>query len=813
LRWLASSALVAAAALAGGPSCGARTGLPLADRDQIDGAEDFLSCPGLSVDSLRLGEVEQMDVLFVIDNSPSMADKQQLLKDAIPTLVRRLANPLCVHTEAAEIEIAVESVDTPCPDGYRREFDPIRDLHIGVITSSLGGHGGDLCAVIGSDSEGQNDHAYLLGLRPRGSSIPTYQDLGFLAWDPDAEHQPPGTGDIDGLESNFEDLVTTAGEKGCGFESTLEAFYRFLIDPAPPARIEVEGGRAIPRGVDESLLAQRKSFLRPDSLLAIIMLSDENDCSVIQGGLGWLIPSFNFEGRQLTMPRASSACASDPNGPCCRSCSLDETKPPAGCSKLADDPECKQGRTLTLTEDPLNLRCFNNRKRFGLELLYPTARYAVGLRSKQLCPDSRYLDADCGCRAAIERARQLGLPDPPCTPAETGEPVQNPLFSNLSGDAVFERDVSQVFLAGIVGVPWQDIATAESLANPDLLEYMRAAELALVDPALGYTRWDLVAGDVATHALPRDPFMLESVDERSGENPVTGDPIVGSSSLDPQANPINGHERSIVRRTDLQYACIFALQTPRDCATQTQGCDCRAETAAQNPLCQPPEGGPGGTTQYFAKAYPSIRQLDVLRRHGNNAVAASICPKRSAGEPDEVGFGYRPAVAGLIKRLRCANLDAEFDSDPASTGYGTVPCAIVAVSEASSAGCTCDGVGRVSARPDMDLAVRAMLQAHGRCGVNAGRDCSSYCLCEIPQTKSVARQSCQNDPAAAPLDPASGAPVNGWCYIDPESGFGAFELVEKCPAGNQRNVRLLGNAAPRNGEALFIACGESCAAK
>jgi hypothetical protein len=113
-------------------------------------------------------------------------------------------------------------------------------------------------------------------------------------------------------------------------------------------------------------------------------------------------------------------------------------------------------------------------------------------------------------------------------------------------------------------------------------------------------------------------------------------------------------------------------------------------------------------------------------------------------------------------------------------------------------------------QPDQDLAVRAELQVRGLCGDGAGLDCSAFCLCEIPQTRGFAREACQNDASAEPLDPESGETLTGWCYIDPQEGFGRPELVEGCPAGNLRNVRLLGSAQPKPGEALFVACGERC---
>ncbi|MEY4544318.1 MAG: hypothetical protein RL685_513 [Pseudomonadota bacterium] len=34
-------------------------------------------------------------------------------------------------------------------------------------------------------------------------------------------------------QSNFQRMVTEVGEDGCGWEASLESWYRFLIDPVP----------------------------------------------------------------------------------------------------------------------------------------------------------------------------------------------------------------------------------------------------------------------------------------------------------------------------------------------------------------------------------------------------------------------------------------------------------------------------------------------------------------------------------------------------------------------------------------------------
>jgi hypothetical protein len=255
--------------------------------------------------------------------------------------------------------------------------------------------------------------------------------------------------------------------------------YRFLIAPAPPESVQLgncpggANGCTVKTGIDSVILEQRKAFLRPDSVVAILILSDENDCSIIDEGQGWLVGQSYQAGRDLYLPRATSACAVDTNDPCCQSCAISPSIRAAGCAPVSEDPECQKG-SLTKGEDVVNLRCFDQKRRFGFDLLYPVARYVNALREPIICPHSRYRDLDCSCRMATEQALSQGLPEPPCTSVETGEPVPNPLYSNLSGEAAFARDPSQVYLSGIVGIPWQDLATPETLSDPTRLEYLTA---------------------------------------------------------------------------------------------------------------------------------------------------------------------------------------------------------------------------------------------------------------------------------------------------------------------------------------------------
>ena len=80
-----------------------------------------------------------------------------------------------------------------------------------------------------------------------------------------------------------------AGENGCTFESTLESMYRFLIDPQPYASLVLQNGSGHAHGTDTVLLQQRSDFLRSSPALIIVHVTDEDDCSVRDGGQYYVV--------------------------------------------------------------------------------------------------------------------------------------------------------------------------------------------------------------------------------------------------------------------------------------------------------------------------------------------------------------------------------------------------------------------------------------------------------------------------------------------------------------------------------------------
>src|SRR3974390_88965 len=89
----------------------------------------------------------KIDLLFVVDNSTDMPAEQTLLAQSVPYLLERLLVRICVDAAGNLIEQAPAG---DCPLGHT-EVPPVNDMHIGIVTSSLGGRGGDQCPADGKD--------------------------------------------------------------------------------------------------------------------------------------------------------------------------------------------------------------------------------------------------------------------------------------------------------------------------------------------------------------------------------------------------------------------------------------------------------------------------------------------------------------------------------------------------------------------------------------------------------------------------------------------------------------------------------------
>ena len=161
-----------------------------------------------------------IDLLLMIDNSSSMADKQAILAAAVPQLLGQLVAPNCVDAIGNPATPACGSNSWALATLVRQRgldirlrFNPVNNIHIGIVTSSLGDHGANSLCTPGAptqytDANGNaipqppdvNDEGHLIGTLARAQTAPTdiltdpqsqYATLptdsssnlyGFLAW-------------------------------------------------------------------------------------------------------------------------------------------------------------------------------------------------------------------------------------------------------------------------------------------------------------------------------------------------------------------------------------------------------------------------------------------------------------------------------------------------------------------------------------------------------------------------------------------------------------------------------------------------------
>ncbi len=130
----------------------------------------------------------------------------------------------------------------------------VTDLHVGVVSTDMGtgGYTVETCADPIDGDDGILRHHPNPMIEACDPAYPEY--LSYSSPEPDA-------GQIEWLSTGF-GCISILGTSGCGFEQQLKASRRALVD-----HTTVTGG-------------PNAGFLRPDSLLVIVFVTDEEDCSV-----------------------------------------------------------------------------------------------------------------------------------------------------------------------------------------------------------------------------------------------------------------------------------------------------------------------------------------------------------------------------------------------------------------------------------------------------------------------------------------------------------------------------------------------------
>jgi hypothetical protein len=181
---------------------------------------------------VSMATTPQLDLVFMIDNSPSMAPKQEKLRAQFPKLIDALKNP---------------------GDGS------LPDLRVAIIDSDLGTGNmqpqGSSCGPNDSNHQsGRGDEGKfrMLGASACGVTDPAAQWLEY-------QHDAP-VNFVGDISTVFACLAGNLGTMGCGFEQQLAA-YQFALGPSNLG--------------NES----QQAMLRPGAYLGLVFLSDEDDCS------------------------------------------------------------------------------------------------------------------------------------------------------------------------------------------------------------------------------------------------------------------------------------------------------------------------------------------------------------------------------------------------------------------------------------------------------------------------------------------------------------------------------------------------------
>lgn len=218
--------------------------------------------------AVKVQTIDKVDLLFVVDNSRSMAGEQASLRKEFPKVVKVLTTGERFPGD---------------PDA----FPPIKNLHVGVVSTDMGipGVQFDRCSADGGDD------GRLLNV-PHGDTCAELYP-SFLSYVAD-----PALGAVLDPNTFANDVgcIAMLGTEGCGFEQQLEAPLKALIP-----RVQSDAaGNILPNqirfrattepgtwGKGDLPLAQggNLGFLRNDveaglSLIAVVVVTDEEDCSV-----------------------------------------------------------------------------------------------------------------------------------------------------------------------------------------------------------------------------------------------------------------------------------------------------------------------------------------------------------------------------------------------------------------------------------------------------------------------------------------------------------------------------------------------------
>jgi hypothetical protein len=198
----------------------AATGCPNREVSEVNPSQDKVEPKEIPLTINR-----DIDILFVIDNSGSMAEEQDALRANFPQFINVL-----------------EQIEGGLPN-----------IHLGVISSDMG----TLGVPTGDPACSDPDNGNLLKGDPDIANLCSQVSGNYISdTDPDGDGPNPRVLNYTGTLADAFTCTAALGRLGCGFEQHLEA-----------ARAALNNNPV------------NNTFLRPGAYLAIIVLADEDDCS------------------------------------------------------------------------------------------------------------------------------------------------------------------------------------------------------------------------------------------------------------------------------------------------------------------------------------------------------------------------------------------------------------------------------------------------------------------------------------------------------------------------------------------------------
>jgi len=239
LRWVASAAMVPALW-----ACNSRR-LAIPDPEPA------------TVDTRQFKQTvnHKLDIIFMVDNSKSMKPLQAKMQAQLPAFMDALVD---------------------------EQTKQLPDLHVGVVSSSLGGGAwGNVnqckSRLADPNTLGDDGGRFLQGAVGTNQSPCTMLHSGTKYLANIADNQMPN---YDGDIRDAFKCIALLGDEGCGFESQFGSVYWGLAKSL------------LPLGSGDNQDPDNGGFLRADAVLAIVMVTNEDDCSVAGDSL-LLAPSVN----------------------------------------------------------------------------------------------------------------------------------------------------------------------------------------------------------------------------------------------------------------------------------------------------------------------------------------------------------------------------------------------------------------------------------------------------------------------------------------------------------------------------------------